>query len=255
MKKAGIAILFLGMILSIAGCGKQESTGDSESKDLVEQPEAKRELYWEKTEDLGLEKKSTVCLESSEEHSDLKIVIDGEAVSLEGEKGIQYENPNFTKMITKDFDKDGVMEIILLFYGGASGTYQNFRMIKWNEEKWDLVPVDVSDEEMEAFVEVTGTENNSVQINVKKTGYQKIVQLPQKYASKEEADFGIGYHFFEVQGDYIIVAYRVYVGHAGDDIGDVRQEIQFDETDTKLILGETGYMPIEKAKKREYEVY
>lgn len=254
LKKTCIAILFFGMALSIAGCGKQESTGDRENTALTEQPEIKRELYWEETEDLGLDKKSTVCLESSGEHSDLKLVIDGEVVSLAEEKGIQYENPNYTKMKTKDLDKDGIMEIILLFYGGAGGTYQNFRMVKWNGEKWGLVPMDFSDEEMETFVEVTGSGNNSVQINVQKTGYKKTVQLPPKYASKKEVVSGIGYHFFEIRKEDIIVAYRVYADHVGDGIGDVRQKIRFDETGKKLILGETDYMPIEKAKERKYEV-
>lgn len=257
MKKVCAAILLFGVILSVVACGEPEHTGDSETTDLAKQPEIKKEVYWEKTEDLGLEEKSTVRLESGAEHQGLEIVIDEEAVSLEGEEGIRYENPNFTKMIKKDFDKDGVMEIILLFFGGSGGIYQNFRMIRSNGENWEMVPMDFNDEEMESFVKVKASQNNSVQIDVEKTGYRKTVPLPDKYQKKEKEDkvFGIGYRFFEVQGEDIIVACRLYADKVGEGIGDVRQKIGLDETGTKLILGETSYMPIEKAQKRAYEVY
>lgn len=217
-----------------------------------------KEIYWEKTENLGLSNKSIVRLESNPDNSDLRVVIDGNSVNLESEEERIYENYNFTKIIKSDFDKDGIMEIVLLFFGGSSGTYQDFRVIKFNGKTWEVIHRDFENRDDTPFVNVKALENNCIQIDVEKTGYNKIVKLPKnKYLTEEgeKAEVGTGYRFFELQDDNIIVAYRVYVKNVGNGIGDVRQKIEFDENSGKLVLGETSYMAIKEAKERAYEGY
>lgn len=217
-----------------------------------------KEIYWEKTENLGLPNKSIVRLESNPDNSDLRIVIDENSVNLESEEEKTYENYNFTKIIKSDFDKDGIMEIVLLFFGGSSGTYQDFRVIKFNGKTWEVIHRDFENRDDTPFVNVKALGNNCIQIDVEKTGYNKIVKLPKnKYLTEEgeKAEVGTGYRFFELQDDNIIVAYRVYVKNVGNGIGDVRQKIEFDENSGKLVLGETSYMAIKEAQERAYEGY
>ena len=67
--------------------------------------------------------------------------IDEESISLSDEKDL-YFNFNFCKLKAKDFDADGIKEILVLFYGGASGTFQDFCMVKYDGVKWMSVPCD-----------------------------------------------------------------------------------------------------------------
>lgn len=255
MKNLFVLVMLLLMGSVMTGCGKTETINDHGAAAPSEEPGSGKEVYWEKTEDLGLQKKSTIRLESGTEDAPLKMVIDEEAVDVvQGQEGIRYENPAYTRMLKKDFDGDGIMEIVLLFFGGAGGTYQDFRMIKNDGKRWNIVPAGFDLGDSEPSVRLKELKNNSLQIDVEKTGYKKIVRLPaDKTKEKNKVVFGIGYHFFELQEDEIIVAYRIYVDCVGDGIGDVRQSIRFDKDSGKLVLGETDYMTIEKAEKRKYE--
>lgn len=250
-------ILIFGIIF-LSGCGKAPSTDRDDNAVSSEQLENKKEIYWQRTEDLGLAEKSVIRLESKRNGSNLTLVIDGYPVSLKDEKEISNENYNFTKIIKNDFDKDGIMEVILLFFGGAGGTYQNFQMIKYDNQKWDIVHMDLAGLGDTPFVNVEALKNRSVKIYVRATGYKNTVKIPRiKYMAEKGKTtiVGVGYSFFELQKDSIVVAYRLYLNNLGDSFGDVRQKIQFDASGKKLIFGETGYMPIEEANKRSYEVY
>lgn len=254
MKKSYIILMFC-IILSLFGCGKVEDIGKDKNAVSSEQSGSKKEIYWERTENLGLQKESVIRLESMNDNSGASLVIDDFSVSLGNEKGIAKENYNFTKMLKQDFDKDGIMEIVLLFFGGSSGTFQNFRVIKFDKDKWEIVPMDFDDVGDSALVTVKALKSNQVQISVKDTGYNETIKLSKKkYSVEGEVTMGVGYRFFELQGDDIVVAYRLYIDNVGNSFGDVRQKIQFDKSGSKLILGETGYMTIEEAKNRPYEV-
>lgn len=206
-------------------------------------PAPEKEIYWERTEDLGLPKKSNVCLQSGSDHSGLKMIIDSCEVDLHDE-GILYFNYSLTKMRTKDLDKDGVKEIVLLFYGGASGTFQNFRVIKFDGQKWAVVPMDWDGEKDSPFVDVKALKNSSVRIAVPKTGYKKTVKLPGNAYLKregEQAAAGVGYRFFKWSDQGIAVSHQLYVNNVGDAFGEVRQNIQWNEDGTRLVLGKTSY--------------
>lgn len=255
MKKSYIILMFC-IMLSLFGCGKVEDIGKDKNAVSSEQSGSKKEIYWERTENLGLQKESVIRLESMNDNSGASLVIDDFSVSLGNEKGITNENYKFTKMLKQDFDKDGIMEIVLLFFGGSSGTFQNFRVIKFDKDKWEIIPIGFDDVEDSALVTVKALKGNQVQISVKDTGYSETIKLSKKkYPVEGEETMGVGYRFFELQGDDIVVAYRLYIDNVGNSFGDVRQKIQFDRQRVKLTLGKTSYLPIEEAKKRPYEVY
>lgn len=257
MRKSYITLIF-GIILLLFGCGEIPSTDQDQNRILSEQSEDKKEIYWERTEDLGLAKKSVIQLESKKDGSNPALVIDGYPVSLKNENEVTYENYNFTKIIKNDFDNDGITEVILLFFGGSGGTYQNFKVIKYDNRKWDIVHMDLPDMEDTSFVNAKALKNNSVRLDVEKTGYRNIIKIPmKKYIEEKEKleTVGVGYRFFELQKDNIVVAYRLYINNVGNSFGDVRQELRFDESGKKLIFGKTDYMSIEQAEKRPYEVY
>ena len=111
MKKSYI-ILLLGITLSLFGCGKVENVGKDKNVISLEPAGNEKEIYWERTENLGLQKESVVRLESMNDNSGAALVIDDYSVSLANEKEIENENYNFTKMLKRDFDKDGIMEKI-----------------------------------------------------------------------------------------------------------------------------------------------
>ena len=194
-------------------------------------------------------------MESNKDNTGLKIVIDGYPVSLENEKELKYQNFNFTEMIKKDFDEDGIMEIVILFYGRS---FENFRVIKYDGKTWGMVNMGQIEDTWSNFVEVKALKNSSVKIEVKKTGYKTTVKLPNnKYLKREgeKAISGTGYHFFELQDNDIIVVHQLYLNNVGDAFGQVRQKIHLDEKGTELIMGETSYMSQKAAKRRKYAMY
>ena len=99
-----------------------------------------QKTYQEKEFDLGFQNKTAVKLESNDEKN-LFLKIDEESINLSEEKDL-YFNFDFCKLKAKDFDADGIKEILVLFYGGAGGTFQDFCMVKYDGVKWMSVPCD-----------------------------------------------------------------------------------------------------------------
>ncbi len=246
-------VLMVSILVLLFGCGGRNHLTETKNTYPPEKTDIAKEIYWEKKEDLGFQKTSIVHLESNKDNSGLKIVIDGYPVSLENEKELKYQNFNFTEMIKKDFDEDGIMEIVILFYGRS---FENFRVIKYDGKTWGMVNMGQVEDMWSNFIEVKALKNSSVKINVKKTGYKKTVKLPNnKYLKGEKAISGTGYRFFELQDNDIIVVHQLYLNRVGDAFGQVRQKIHLDEKGTKLIMGETSYMSQKAAKRRKYAMY
>lgn len=259
MKKV-YSLLMVCSMLILTACGGTGVVNEEQSAASLETPaptpEDEKVVWWEKIENLGLKEESSIRLESDEDNLGLKMIIDQCVVDL-SQESLQHNNYNFTKMLKKDWDGDGVMEVFLLFYGGSGGSFQNFRMIKFDGQKWRVIPMDWDSEEG-FYVDVKALRNNSVQINIEDIGYEKTVQVSgNDYLKKEgeKADVGSGYRFFELLDDGVVVAYRLYADNVGDGFGDLRQKIQLNQDGTRLVFGETNYMPIKKAKKRAYEIY
>mgnify|MGYP001059892067 FL=1 len=254
MKKRYL-VLMVSILVLLFGCGRRNDLTETKNTARPEKTDIAKEIYWEKKEDLGFQKTSIVHLESNKDNSGLKIVIDGYPVSLENEKELKYQNFNFTKLIKKDFDEDGIMEIVILFYGRS---FENFRVIKYDGKTWGMVNMGQAEDMWSNFVEVKALKNSSVKIEVKKTGYKNTVKLPNnKYLKREgeKAVSGTGYHFFELQDNDIIVVHQLYLNNVGDAFGQVRQKIYLDEKGTELVLGETSYMSQKDAKGKKYEMY
>ncbi len=248
-------VLMVSILVLLFGCGGRNHLTETKNTYPPEKTDIAKEIYWEKKEDLGFQKTSIVHLESNKDNSGLKIVIDGYPVSLENEKELKYQNFNFTEMIKKDFDEDGIMEIVILFYGRS---FENFRVIKYDGKTWGIVNMGQVEDMWSNFIEVKALKSSSVKIDVKKTGYKKTVKLPNnKYLKREgeKAISGTGYRFFELQDNDIIVVHQLYLNNVGDAFGQVRQKIHLDEKGTKLIMGETSYMSQKAAKRRKYAMY
>lgn len=254
MKKLYL-VLMVSILVLLFGCGERNTSTETKNTYPPEKTDIAKEIYWEKKEDLGFQKTSIVHLESNKDNSGLKIVIDGYPVSLENEKELKYQNFNFTEMIKKDLDGDGIMEIVILFYGRS---FENFRVIKYDGKTWGMVNMGQVEDMWSNFIEVKALKNSSVKIEVKKTGYKKTVKLPNnKYLKREgeKAISGTGYRFFELQDNDIIVVHQLYLNNVGDAFGQVRQKIHLDEKGTELIMGETSYMSQKAAKRRKYAMY
>lgn len=248
-------VLMVSILVLLFGCGGRNHLTETKNTYPPEKTDIANEIYWEKKEDLGFQKTSIVHLESNKDNSGLKIVIDGYPVSLENEKELKYQNFNFTEMIKKDFDEDGIMEIVILFYGRS---FENFRVIKYDGKTWGMVNMGQVEDMWSNFIEVKALKNSSVKIDVKKTGYKKKVKLPNnKYLKREgeKAISGTGYRFFELQDNDIIVVHQLYLNNVGDAFGQVRQKIHLDEKGTELIMGETSYMSQKDAKRSKYAMY
>lgn len=259
MKKV-YSLLMVCSMLILTACGASGIVNEAQSAVSPETPAPapgnEKVVWWEKTENLGLKEESSIRLESDEDNSGLKMMIDQCEVDL-SQESLQHNNYNFTKILKKDWDGDGVMEVFLLFYGGSGGTFQDFRMIKSDGQNWRVIPMDRDG--VEGFcVDVKALGDRSVQINIKDIGYEKTVQVSgNDYLKKEgeKAAVGSGYQFFELLDDSVVVAYRLYADNVGDGFGDLRQEIRLNQDGTRLVFGETNYMPIKKAEKRAYEMY
>lgn len=130
-------------IILLTGCGSEKNVKQQDTKQVEQQVENNANLqktYQEKEFDLGFQNKTAVKLESNDEKK-LFLKIDEESINLSEEKDL-YFNFNFCKLKAKDLDADGIKEILVLFYGGASGTFQDFCMVKYNGMKWMSVPCD-----------------------------------------------------------------------------------------------------------------
>lgn len=68
MKKSYIILMFC-IILSLFGCGKVEDIGKDKNAVSSEQSGSKKEIYWERTENLGLQKLCCFSLVVQVEHS------------------------------------------------------------------------------------------------------------------------------------------------------------------------------------------
>ncbi len=188
-------------MLTLTACGVSEGVNGEQRAASLETsapaPKAEKVVWWEKIENLGLREKSSIRLESDEDNLELKMMIDQCVVDL-SQESLQHNNYNLTKLLKKDWDRDGVMEVFLLFYGGSGGSFQDFRMIKFDGQKWRAIPMDWDSEE--GFqVDVKPLGNSSVQINIKDIGYEKIVQVSGNAYLKregEKANADSGYRFF-----------------------------------------------------------
>lgn len=88
-------------------------------------PKAEKVVWWEKIENLGLREKSSIRLESDEDNLELKMMIDQCVVDL-SQESLQHNNYNLTKLLKKDWDRDGVMEVFFAVLRRFRGKFSRF---------------------------------------------------------------------------------------------------------------------------------
>ena len=118
MVKKVYSLLMVCSMLILTACSGNGAVNEEQSTASLETPAPapgdEKVVWWEKTENLGLKEESNIRLESDEDNSGLKMIIDQCGVDL-SQESLQHNNYNFTKIVKKDWDGDGVMEVFLLF--------------------------------------------------------------------------------------------------------------------------------------------
>ena len=151
---------------------------------------------------MGFQNKTAVKLESNDEKN-LLLKIDEESINLSEEKDL-YFNFDFCKLKAKDFDADGIKEILVLFYGGAGGTFQDFCMVKYDGVKWKSVPCDWDPDE----------DADNIKLG---KGQQ------------------LRYRYFKAGKNNIDISYDVYEDGKEEAVKKVHVKIYFNKKKTKLI--------------------
>ena len=126
-------------------------TGQETQKPETSKPEAsdkKAEVYYETKVDLGQKTASDIRLTAeSDAVSGKKFYVDGEEIDLSAKENLKTENCQHVNVFTEDIDQDGTKDIIVAFYGGAGGTFQQFCMMKrWHcssKRQWNKLRVEV----------------------------------------------------------------------------------------------------------------
>ncbi len=158
-------------------------------------------------------------------------------------------------MLTNDFDNDGIQEILLLFYGGAGGTFQQFCLLKYENKVWNIVDEDFLLPDS-SLVKIKKQAKGKIKIELTNTAFEKVIDLPQNTNIRNESDIHIACRLFKLSGTKIILGLRLLnQGDDGDLLGDIRQEIYFDSVSRKLKLSKTEYLSKGKAKREKYEIY
>lgn len=255
MKK--VAVLCLVMALLLAGCGNEEEKNKVEVSEVTAQPtdtETQQKIYFEKKVNLGFEKETTIQLSADENAvSGKKLWMDDNCVDLTEKEELQDESCNHVKVLTNDFDDDGVQEILVLFYGGASGTFQQFCMVKYENEDWHIVDETFSQLESSS-VKIQKQTDRKIKLSVTNTAFEKVIELPKKTKIKNEEDIHIECRLFQLSGNKIIVGLRLLAdSENGELLGDIRQEICFDSATQKLKMSKIEYLSKARAKKEKYE--
>ena len=187
------------------GCGSEKNVKQQDTKQVEQQVENNANLqktYQEKEFDLGFQNKTAVKLESNDEKN-LFLKIDEESINLSEEKDL-YFNFNFCKLKAKDLDADGIKEILVLFYGGAGGTFQDFCMVKYDGVKWKSVPCDWDPDE----------DADNIKLG---KGQQ------------------LRYRYFKAGKNNIDISYDVYEDGKEEAVKKVHVKIYFNKKKTKLI--------------------
>lgn len=263
MKK--IMVLWVGVVLLLAGCNHADQKVEGSkavenrvaTKSAVSQSsetEKDQQIYIEKKINLGLGEESTIQLVADEDAvSGKKLLINGTVVDLTAKSELQDEGCNHVKLLTNDFDQDGVQEILVLFYGGAGGSFQQFCMLKYQNKDWNIVDEDFTPLDS-SFVKIKKQTNSTLKLEVTNASFEKKIDLPKNTNIKDESDIHIECRLFQLSGTKIILGLRLLdQSDDGNVLGDIRQEIRFDPASQKLELTKTKYLSKDQLKGEEYE--
>lgn len=251
MKKIIVVLqicLCINILSVVSGCGQPEYSGVTENGknnaagELTERETAEPEnIICHVEKDVKLnnetdEKVSHIKLCSGENNSNPAILIDDFSVPFPDGDKVVYENFNYAEIETADLDADGMNEIIIIFSGGAGGTFQTFRVLRndgvhW---KWLGLPYDDFDK---SFVTVSLENDEEIAIASEYTDFNETIKLDNGVAQTS----GLGYKSIEIGKDKLTVKQYIYVNNTGDIIGAVEQDFLIDSKKGMFAFGETRY--------------
>ena len=221
----------------------QETQKPETQKPETPKPEAsdkKAEVYYETKIDLGQKTASDIRLTAeSDAVSGKKFYVDGEEIDLSAKENLKTENCQHVNVFTEDIDQDGTKEIIVAFYGGAGGTFQQFCMMKKIDKKWKLV--EGEDTPLEAsLIQIEKKSSQKIMVKVTNCDFEKEISLSEKDKIEDVSDIHIEGDLFNVTKEGIVIdTLLLNPAQEAKELGKIAQKICYDEKTNKLKITET----------------
>lgn len=224
----------------------QEIQKSETHKSETPKPEAsdkKAEVYYEKKVDLGQKTASDIRLTAeSDAVSGKKFYVDGEEIDLSAKENLKTENCQHVNVFTEDIDQDGTKEIIVAFYGGAGGTFQQFCMMKKIDKKWKVVegegtPLDSS------LIQIEKKTFQKIMVKVTNCDFEKEISLSEKDKIEDVSDIHTEGDLFNVTKEGIVIdTLLLNQAKEGKELGKIEQKICYDEKTKQLKITETKFV-------------
>lgn len=202
----------------------------------------KAEVYYEKELDLGQNKASEIRLTAdSDAVSGKKFYVDGEEIDLSKKENLKIENCQHVNVFAEDIDQDGTKEIIIAFYGGAGGTFQQFCMLKNIDKKWK--PVKGEDAHIDSdMIEIEKKTSRKIVVKVTNCDFEKEILLSKQDKIQEVSDIHIEGTSINVSKEGIFIDMLLLnQAQEGKELGKIEQKICYDEKTKKLKIAETKF--------------
>ena len=221
-------------------------TGQEIQKSETPKPEPsdkKGEVYYEKKVDLGQKTTADIRLTAeSDAVSGKKFYVDGEEINLSAKENLKTENCQHVNVFTEDIDQDGTKEIIVAFYGGAGGTFQQFCMMKKIDKKWKAVegedaPLDSS------LIQIEKKTSQKIMVKVTNCDFEKEISLSEKDKIEDVSDIHTEGDLFNVTKEGIVIdTLLLNQAKEGKELGKIEQKICYDEKTKQLKITETKFI-------------
>lgn len=231
--------------------------GKTDGKGKEEQAETEDICPIQEVFELEEGKKSTVCLYARPDNSRPYIVIrEGKTeqkISLGKSKDLWYHDLQHSELVAEhDFDGDGTKDIFVLLRDGARSVLSVLQMLKRDADgNWKVfnLPERMGMEVTSgSFVKIKIGDDNAVQLSVPATGYKKkldVLKHPRlaSYFADQGIKTPVYVHFVSIEwyGTELVVVYHISARNPGDDMGKIKQKIQWDHEKSCFALGETWY--------------
>lgn len=228
---------------NVTGQETQKSETQKSETPKPEPSEKKGEVYYEKKVDLGQKTTADIRLTAeSDAVSGKKFYVDGEEIDLSAKENLKTENCQHVNVFTEDIDQDGTKEIIVAFYGGAGGTFQQFCMMKKIDKKWKAVegedaPLDSS------LIQIEKKTSQKIMVKVTNCDFEKEISLSEKDKIEDVSDIHTEGDLFNVTKEGIVIdTLLLNQAQEGKELGKIEQKICYDEKTKQLKITETKFV-------------
>lgn len=228
---------------TVTGQKIQKSETQKSETPKPEPSDKKGEVYYEKKVDLGQKTTADIRLTAeSDAVSGKKFYVDGEEIDLSAKENLKTENCQHVNVFTEDIDQDGTKEIIVAFYGGAGGTFQQFCMMKKIDKKWKAVegedaPLDSS------LIQIEKKTSQKIMVKVTNCDFEKEISLSEKDKIEDVSDIHTEGDLFNVTKEGIVIdTLLLNQAQEGKELGKIEQKICYDEKTKQLKITETKFV-------------